>query len=52
MLVEFAAPTNTIEENGNRIVSENNFYQLRFSLVAGRALSRRERIAGGRAAAR
>jgi hypothetical protein len=52
VLLEFEASTNTIEENENRIASENNFYQLRFSLVAGRALSRQERIAGWRAASR
>jgi hypothetical protein len=51
-LLEFEALTNTIEENGNRIASENNFYQLHFSLVAGHALSRQERIAGWRAASR
>ena len=52
MLLEFEASTNTIEENENRIASENNFYQLRLGLVAGSALSRPERIAGWRAAAR
>ena len=52
MLLEFKASINTIEENENRLASENNFYHLRFGFVAGRALSRRERIAGWRAAAR
>ena len=52
VLLEFEASTDTIEENENRIASEDNFYQLRLSLVVGRALSRRERIAGWRAAAR
>ena len=52
VLLVFEASTNTIEENENRIALENDFYQLRFSLVAGRALSRQERIAGWRAAAR
>jgi hypothetical protein len=50
--LEFEASTNTIEENEDRIASENNFYQLRFGLVVSRALSRQERIAGWRAAAR
>jgi hypothetical protein len=52
MLLEFEALTNTIEEKENRIASENNSYHLRLSLVAGRALSRQERIAGWRAASR
>jgi hypothetical protein len=52
VLLEFEPSTNTIEENEDRIASENNFYQLRFSLVVVRALSRQERIAGWRAAAR
>ena len=52
MLLEFEALTNTIEEKENRIASENNFFQLRFSLVAGRALSWQERVAGWRAASR
>jgi hypothetical protein len=38
VLLEFVATSNTIEENENRIASENNFYQLRFSLVACGAL--------------
>ena len=50
--LEFQVLTNTIEENDDRKAPENNFYQLRFSLVAGRALSRPERIAGWRADAR
>jgi hypothetical protein len=52
VLPEFEASTNTIEENEIRIASEINFYQLRFSLVVGRALSRQERITGWRAASR
>jgi len=52
VLLEFQASTNTIEENEERIARENNFYKLCFSLVAGRALSRPERIAGWRADAR
>jgi len=52
VLLEFEASTNIIEESENRIVSENNFFQLRFNLLVGRALSRQERIAGWRAAAR
>ena len=52
VLLEFEVSTNTIEENEDRIASENNFYQLRFVLVVSRALSWQERIAGWRAAAR
>jgi hypothetical protein len=51
-LLEFEASTITIEENEDRMASENNFYQLRFNLVVSRALSRQERIVGWRAAAR
>src|SRR5882724_1575090 len=40
------------KKNENRIASEDNFYQLRLSLVVGHALSRRDCIAGRRAAAR
>jgi hypothetical protein len=52
VLLEFEALTNTIEENENRIASENNFFQLGFSLVVVRALSQQERIAGWRADSR
>jgi len=52
LLLEFEDSTRTIEENENRIASENNFFQMRFSLVASRALSRQERIADLRAASR
>jgi hypothetical protein len=40
-----------IEENESRIASENNLFLLRIGLVASHALSRKEHLAGGRAAA-
>jgi hypothetical protein len=52
MLLEFEASTNTMEEKENCLASKNNFFHVRFGLFAGRALSRRERIAAWRAAAR
>jgi hypothetical protein len=51
-LLEFEASTNTIEENECCLAPENNFHRLRLGLSAARALSRRERLAGWRAAAR
>jgi hypothetical protein len=50
--LEFAASTNTLEGNENRLASENNFYQRRFNLDIGRAVSWQERITGWHTAAR